>query len=119
MRRSLTLITLVAVVIAGAFVAGRWRSSNDRDFVAADWRAGGTESTCGSKRRDQMADDLIEHHLQSGMTPAQVHHLLGEPYASKQYGAKRGEWWPVSFERNDCTVLSVWYRHGQLVDARK
>jgi hypothetical protein len=119
MKGSLAFITVVAVGIAVGLAVVHWRSSNEHRFASAAWRAEAAARPCGGKRRADMVDDLIEHHLTRGMTPSQVHELLGNPYAYKQYAAERGEWWPIAFAGEDCMVLSVWYRDGHLTDAQK
>jgi hypothetical protein len=118
-KGSLAFIALVALFIVVGLAVVHWRSPKEHRFVVAAWLAEETTrpGPCLSNRRADMADDLIEHHLKRGMTPTRVHRLLGKPYAYKQYGTVRGEWWPTGFEGNDCTVLSVWYRGGHLTDA--
>jgi outer membrane protein assembly factor BamE (lipoprotein component of BamABCDE complex) len=118
MRGPLAVIAIVALLVAiGLLPLVRSRSSGEHHFVAAAWRSASEPvSTCSNNRRAEMADDLITHHLKLGMTPLQVHQLLGSPYAYKRYGAEREEWWPTGGDGNHCTLLSVSYRDGHFTD---
>jgi len=104
------VLVMVLVGISGC--------DEQKEFTAAEWRMRGPADGCDRKDyRKPMVSDLIDNHLQRGMTRAQVRRLLGPPDFEFDSTRKSTGWdYDIGHRNSDCVFVFVGFDpQGRLV----